>query len=44
MSSQAPAISSATNPLLTGYFGNSQTTLAGPAASGDTNVVVASET
>ncbi|WP_203919079.1 glycoside hydrolase family 3 C-terminal domain-containing protein [Rugosimonospora africana] len=44
VSSQAPAVSSAQNPLLTGYFGNSMTTLAGPAKAGDTTVVPVSVT
>src|SRR5580765_1884092 len=44
VSSQAPAITNATNPLLTGFFENSQTTLAAPASGGDTNVKVASVT
>src|SRR5690242_1808823 len=44
VSSQSPAITSAQNPLLTGYFGNSMTTLAGPANAGDTGVLVASAT
>jgi len=44
VSSQSPAITSAQNPLLTGYFGNSVTTLAGPANAGDTGVLVASVT
>ncbi|WP_345630256.1 glycoside hydrolase family 3 C-terminal domain-containing protein [Rugosimonospora acidiphila] len=42
VSSQAPAITSAQNPLLTGYFGNSMTTLAGPTSPGDTSVVLGS--
>lgn len=44
VSSQAPAITNATNPLLTGYFANSQTTLAAPASGGDTNIKLASIT
>src|SRR5580765_3516115 len=44
VSSQAPAITNAANPLLTGFFENSQTTLAAPASGGDTNVKVASVT
>jgi beta-glucosidase len=42
VSSQAPAISSAQNPLLTGYFGNSVTTFAAPAGAGETNAVLGS--
>jgi beta-glucosidase len=41
VSSQAPAITSAANPLLTDTFGG-QTALAAPAGAGDTNVKVAS--
>lgn len=41
VSSQAPAITTAANPLLTDTFGG-QTTLAAPARAGDTNIKVAS--
>jgi beta-glucosidase len=44
VSSQAPAVTSAQNPLLTGYFGNSVTTLSGPAKAGDTTLLPASLT
>ncbi|MBO0867297.1 MAG: glycoside hydrolase family 3 C-terminal domain-containing protein [Micromonosporaceae bacterium] len=42
VSSQSPAITSAQNPLLTGYFGNSVSTLGEAAGSGATTILVGS--